>query len=109
MLIVGIIAVLLFGNRLPEVGRSFGRSIMEFKKGMREMQNEVDAAVNQAPPRSKSPARRTPPTTATSRRPLNSSRRRKNRSTPPTARFDTIPSFVASRTTCGELYFQDRP
>ncbi len=49
MLIVGIIAVLLFGNRLPEVGRSFGRSIMEFKKGMREMQNEVDAAVNQAP------------------------------------------------------------
>jgi sec-independent protein translocase protein TatA len=49
MLIVGVIAVLLFGNRLPEVGRSFGRSIMEFKKGMRDIQNEVDAAVNQPP------------------------------------------------------------
>jgi sec-independent protein translocase protein TatA len=47
MLIVGVIAVLLFGNRLPEVGRSIGRSLMEFKKGMRDIQNEVDSAVNQ--------------------------------------------------------------
>jgi sec-independent protein translocase protein TatA len=47
MLIVGVIAVLLFGNRLPEVGRSFGRSIMEFKKGMKDIQSEVDSAVNQ--------------------------------------------------------------
>lgn len=47
MLIVGVIAVLLFGNRLPEVGRSMGRSLMEFKKGMRDLQNEVDTAVNQ--------------------------------------------------------------
>lgn len=49
LMIVGIIAVLLFGNRLPEVGHSFGRSIMEFKKGMRDMQNEVDSAVNAQP------------------------------------------------------------
>lgn len=47
MVIVGVIAVLLFGNRLPEVGRSLGRSLMEFKKGMRDLQNEVDTAVNQ--------------------------------------------------------------
>jgi sec-independent protein translocase protein TatA len=47
MLIVGVIAVLLFGNRLPEVGRSVGRSLMEFKKGMRDIQNDVDTGVNQ--------------------------------------------------------------
>ena len=40
MLIIGIIAVLLFGKRLPEVGRSLGRSLVEFKKGMSDIQSE---------------------------------------------------------------------
>lgn len=42
MLIVGVIAVLLFGNRLPEVGRSLGKGLIEFKKGLRDIQSEVD-------------------------------------------------------------------
>ncbi|MFI5454682.1 MAG: twin-arginine translocase TatA/TatE family subunit [Isosphaerales bacterium] len=33
MLLMGI-AVLLFGKRLPEVGRSLGKGIIEFKKGL---------------------------------------------------------------------------
>ena len=53
--IVGVIAVLLFGKRLPEVGRSMGKSIVEFKKGMRDIQNEVDfngsTPSRSAPPR----------------------------------------------------------
>ena len=28
-----VIGVLLFGNKLPEVGRSLGKSLVEFKKG----------------------------------------------------------------------------
>lgn len=47
MLIVGVIAVLLFGNRLPEVGRSVGRSLMEFKKGMRDIQSQMDVATGE--------------------------------------------------------------
>ena len=43
MLIVGVIALLLFGKRLPEVARSFGRSMVEFKKGMSSIEEEVDA------------------------------------------------------------------
>ncbi len=39
--IVGVIAVLLFGKRLPEVGRSLGKSIVEFKKGMNDIKAEV--------------------------------------------------------------------
>ena len=44
MLIVGVIAVLLFGNRLPEVGRSLGKGLIEFKKGLRDIQSEVNLA-----------------------------------------------------------------
>jgi sec-independent protein translocase protein TatA len=36
IMIVGVVAVLLFGNRLPEVGRSLGKGLIEFKKGLRE-------------------------------------------------------------------------
>jgi sec-independent protein translocase protein TatA len=45
LLIVGIIAVMLFGNRLPEVARSLGRSLNEFKRGMQEFENEVKTSI----------------------------------------------------------------
>ena len=44
MLIVGVVAVLLFGKRLPEVGRSLGKGIVEFKKGIRGIEDEIDTA-----------------------------------------------------------------
>jgi len=34
MLIVALIILLLFGNRLPSVMRSLGRGVVEFKKGV---------------------------------------------------------------------------
>jgi sec-independent protein translocase protein TatA len=45
MLVVGIVAVILFGNRLPEVARSLGRSLTEFKKGMQEFEQEVKTSI----------------------------------------------------------------
>ena len=42
MLIVMGIAVLLFGKRLPEVGRSLGKGIVEFKKGLSGVGDEFD-------------------------------------------------------------------
>jgi sec-independent protein translocase protein TatA len=36
LMVVGVVAVLLFGNRLPEVGRSLGKGMIEFKKGLRD-------------------------------------------------------------------------
>ena len=44
MLIIGVIAVLLFGKRLPEVGRSLGKGIVEFKKGIRGVEDDMDSA-----------------------------------------------------------------
>ena len=49
LLIVGTIAVLLFGKRLPEVGRSLGKGIVEFKKGLNDIKSEVDAATYAQP------------------------------------------------------------
>ena len=46
ILIIGIVAVLLFGKRLPEVGRNLGKSIMSFKKGMNEMKDELAKAAD---------------------------------------------------------------
>ena len=42
MLIVGVIVLLLFGNRLPSVMRSMGRGIVEFKKGVQGIEDDVE-------------------------------------------------------------------
>ena len=42
MIVVMGIAVLLFGKRLPEVGRSLGRGIIEFKKGLNGVGDDLD-------------------------------------------------------------------
>jgi len=53
LLVIGVVALLLFGKRLPEVGRSLGRGIAEFKKGLREVQEELDRDEPEPPPREK--------------------------------------------------------
>jgi sec-independent protein translocase protein TatA len=40
-LLLGGIALLLFGKRLPEVGRSLGKGIVEFKKGLAGIEEDV--------------------------------------------------------------------
>lgn len=42
MIIFGVIALLLFGKRLPEVARSLGKGIVEFKKGVRGIEDDMD-------------------------------------------------------------------
>jgi sec-independent protein translocase protein TatA len=40
ILIVGL-GLLIFGKRLPEVGKNIGRGIVEFKKGLKEAENDI--------------------------------------------------------------------
>lgn len=40
LLIVGGVVLLLFGNRLPALMRSMGRSVVEFKKGVNEIDHD---------------------------------------------------------------------
>lgn len=47
LLIILIIAVLIFGKRLPEIGRGLGKSLMEFKKGLNEAKDVKDDLTNE--------------------------------------------------------------
>lgn len=44
MLIILVIALLLFGRRLPEVGRSLGKGIVEFRKGVKGIEDDLNEA-----------------------------------------------------------------
>lgn len=48
LLILGALSVLLFGERLPDVARAVGKSLMEFKKSMSGIESEIRNAVNSA-------------------------------------------------------------
>lgn len=44
LLVILLIALLIFGAaKLPEIGRAFGKTISEFKKGMKEIDKEEKA------------------------------------------------------------------
>ncbi len=44
--VIGAIAVMLYGKRLPEVGRSVGASISEFRRQWTTLSQELDVAAH---------------------------------------------------------------
>ncbi len=67
IILIGI-GILLFGKRLPEVGRSLGKGIVEFKKGLKGLEDEVEGTtVNRQEPAALEPPR--PPQRVTSTAP----------------------------------------
>ena len=66
ILLLLVLGVLLFGRKLPEIGRSLGKTMVEFKKGMKGIEDEVSesaqprAAIEPEP--AKPPQRVTPST-----------------------------------------------
>lgn len=48
MVIIAFIGLLLFGKRLPDVGRSLGKGIVEFKKGLRGIEDDIEDSVNRS-------------------------------------------------------------
>src|ERR1700748_2825879 len=67
--IIAIFGVLLFGKRLPEVGRSLGKGIVEFKKGLKGLEDEVDATSGSGAGRGRPPGRGAPAAAAADRHP----------------------------------------
>jgi sec-independent protein translocase protein TatA len=63
LLILAVIGILVFGKRLPEVGRSLGKGIVEFKKGLKGVEDEIDGGsgmVRQEPTAALQPPPRPP-------------------------------------------------
>lgn len=48
IIIILIVALLLFGRRLPEVARNLGKGITEFKRGVRDASEEVKQELDKA-------------------------------------------------------------
>ena len=48
LVILGVLAVLLFGERLPEVARSIGKQFMEFKKSVGGIHEEFRSVIDSA-------------------------------------------------------------
>lgn len=42
IIIILVLGVLLFGRKLPEMGKYFGKTIVEFKKGMKGLEDNID-------------------------------------------------------------------
>ena len=51
-LVVLIFGLLIFGRRLPDVARSIGKSITEFKKGMMDVQDDIHTSIERDDTRS---------------------------------------------------------
>jgi sec-independent protein translocase protein TatA len=45
-IILLVLGLLVFGRRLPEVGRNVGKSIVEFKKGIKGIDEEIDESTS---------------------------------------------------------------
>jgi len=45
-IVILIVALLIFGRRLPEIARSVGKSLTEFKKGINEAKETKDDLVD---------------------------------------------------------------
>ena len=63
-LVILLAILLLFGaNRIPDVAKSLGSGIREFRRAMREVRDEVNAAATIEPPAAKTvtPAAQAPP------------------------------------------------
>lgn len=46
IIIIGILAVILYGKDLPTVARSFGKSFVEFKRGLDGVRSEFSSQIN---------------------------------------------------------------
>jgi|GEM_PF-1270491 sec-independent protein translocase protein TatA len=45
LIVISLLSLLFFGHRLPSVMRSLGKGVTEFKKGINDVEDDVNKAV----------------------------------------------------------------
>ena len=66
ILVILVIVLLVFGaKRIPEIAQSLGKGITEFKRGVKDVQTEIENNVNVAPPPEPQPTQTTQTTSGT--------------------------------------------
>ena len=64
LVVIGIVAILLFGKRLPEVARTWGKHYSEFRRSLADIQSQMDMSdVYSSRPSSTSYTKSTPSST----------------------------------------------
>lgn len=46
LVVLAVVAILLFGRRLPEVARNVGRSYGDLRKGLTELQSSINTEID---------------------------------------------------------------
>ena len=63
-IVIAGLGLLIFGKRLPEVGKGIGQAIRQFKEGLKSVDNEPTTEQVEAEPAPKRLTDQTPPATA---------------------------------------------
>ena len=62
-IVILVIAILIFGRRLPEIARGIGKSITEFKRGIKDAESEVKKSTDEPVPPAEDSSKKGPPNT----------------------------------------------
>ena len=58
LLVLAFLGLLIFGKKLPEVGKSLGQGIVSFKKGLQGVESHIEGAMNEEPVKKKKKKRK---------------------------------------------------
>ncbi len=50
LMVLAFLGLLIFGKKLPEVGKSLGQGIVSFKKGLQGVESHMERAMNEPEP-----------------------------------------------------------
>ncbi len=51
LVVILLVGLLLFGKRLPEIARNLGKGVVEFKRGLKNVEDEIEHAEYTPPPK----------------------------------------------------------
>ncbi len=65
IMMILVVVLLVFGaKRIPEIAQALGKGITEFKRGVKDVQTEIETNVNTAPPPEQQPTQQPTQTTS---------------------------------------------